>query len=111
MVPLGWQGRLDESSTGEGVVLVCQEFLALWKPEELAELPATCRPKTIFDAEEVTTYALRLIRQLGTGDRATDPMLHRMTTFFTRAALRLARMAAPLPDPSSDKGNSRSPPS
>jgi hypothetical protein len=58
----------------------------------LAELPASCVPARVVEVRDVSPYALRLIRQLGIGDRATDPVLHEVTTFFTKAALRLAQI-------------------
>jgi hypothetical protein len=88
MSAAAWQNRLDEASTRDEVVLVVQDFLALWKPEEIAQLPADCLPGTIEDADQVNSYALKLARKhtIGTGD--VSP-LHRMATFFTKAALRV----------------------
>jgi hypothetical protein len=108
MSAIGWQGRLDESSTSEDVVNVCRDFLVLWSPHELAELPLSCRLKGMIDVHGINSYALTLIRQLGIGDRATDPMLHRMSTFFTRAALRLAQILEQTAEVSSEQAKSRS---
>jgi hypothetical protein len=108
MLTLAWQGRLDEASSEDAVVVVCRDFLALWTPKELAELPAICLPQVIVEGDEVNTYALKLIRHLGVGDRASAPMLHRMSTFFTRAALRLAQMRAHMPEIPAKQRNSGS---
>src|SRR5213083_2814576 len=88
----GWQGRINDASTEEAVALVCRRYLELWTPEQLAELPESCRPRAELDSDDVGPYALRLIRQLGVGDRATAPFLYTLTTFFTKAALRMVQM-------------------
>jgi hypothetical protein len=95
MPAIGWQKRLDEASTLEEVVDVCRDFLVLWKPAELAELGVDFRPAQHLEVGDVSPYALKLLMKMGVGDRATAPMLHRMSTFFTKAALRLADITAP----------------
>jgi hypothetical protein len=84
----GWQHRLDEASTHEAVVRIVDDFLALWRADEIAQLPPDCRPGVIGNAAEVNNYAMKLARRhtIGNGD-ATE--MHRMAIFFTKAALRL----------------------
>jgi hypothetical protein len=88
MSAAAWQDRLNEASTREEVVLVVQDFLALWKPEEIAQLPPDCMPGTMEDAAQVNSYALKLAHRhtIWIGDVSA---LHRMATFFTKAALRV----------------------
>ncbi len=93
MTNVGWQGRLNEATSSEDVVVVVEAFLALWSPQALAELPASCRPPVALEGRDINPYALKLIRQLGVGERSTVPRLHEITTFFTKAALRLAQIA------------------
>ena len=93
MSVIGWQGRLNEASTPEAVAEVCRIFLASMPPEALAEVPASCTPPQPLALEDVSPYALTLIRQLGMGDRASAPVLHGLTTVFTKAALRLAQIS------------------
>ena len=109
MSATGWQGRLDDASSTEDVVDVCREFLGLWTPEEFAQLPSTCRPHDDLGSQDVTPYALKLIQFVGVGDRATVPMLYRLSTFFTKAALRMAQVALPTGDGSSTHGEWRPP--
>jgi hypothetical protein len=97
MPSIGWQGRLSASSTPDEVVLVCREFLSCWVPADLAELPPSCQPQTPLEWEDINAYALKLIVEMGTGDRVSAPLLYRMSTFFTRAALRLAELVAQPP--------------
>ncbi|MEP7069839.1 MAG: hypothetical protein ABI789_11380 [Usitatibacter sp.] len=56
---------------------------------------------------DVSPYALALIRQLGVGERATAPGLHRLTTFFTKAALRLAQISTQFAEVSAELRKSR----
>ena len=93
MSVIGWQGRLNEASTPEAIAGVCRAFLVSITPEALAEVPASCRPMQPLTVEDVSPYALTLIRKLGIGDRASAPVLHALTTFFTKAALRLAQIS------------------
>jgi hypothetical protein len=93
MSATGWQGRLNDASSADDVVDVCREFLGLWTPEEIAQLPPSCRPHDDLDAHDVTPYALKLIQFVGVGDRATAPMLYKLSAFFTKAALRMAQVA------------------
>jgi hypothetical protein len=92
MASIGWQAHLNESSTPAQIVSVCNQFLTMWTREDLAQLPDACRPKNVVVLEDVSPYAVHLVLQLEKVDIATAPMLHRMTSFFTKAALRLAEI-------------------
>jgi hypothetical protein len=89
MAGIGWQAELDLASNEDEIAAVCNEFLNTWTADELSELPSSCRLADGIDGEAIGPYAIRLIAALGTGDRASAPMLHKMATFFTKAALRL----------------------
>jgi hypothetical protein len=91
----GWHNHLNEASTEENVVAVCNAFLAAWTFQELGQLPALCQPRTVIESKDVGPYAFRLIEKLGDRDAATAPTLHRMTTFFNKAARRLVEIGAP----------------
>jgi len=93
MTAIGWQGRLNEASTMDEVGRVVAAFLLPWTPALLAELPASCRPPEGLEVADISPYALKLIRQLGVGERDSAPRLHEITVFFTKAALRLAQIS------------------
>lgn len=92
MSAIGWQGQLNEATDQDEVCRVACRFLAGWGPEALAELPASCLPPVLLEVRDISPYALKLIRQLGIGERDSAPRLHEITTFFTKAALRLAQI-------------------
>ena len=108
MSAIGWQGRLNESSTTDAVGDVCNEFLALLTLAQRAELPGSCVPQEHVAVQDISPYALKLIRQLGIGDRASAPVLHEITTFFTKAALRLAQITTQIAEVTAEQRRSRS---
>jgi hypothetical protein len=111
MPGIGWEGHLNEASSQEDVVAVCNQFLTIWAPDELAELLAAgCYPKDVIKLEDVGQYAAKLTAKPGADDPMTAPMLYRMTSFFTKAALRLVEIAASQSrrDPAQQKHSSRS---
>lgn len=91
MSPAEWQHRLDQADTKEGVVAVVNDFLALWSIEDLGQLPTGFEPGTFNNSEQVKSYALKLARRhtIGVGEMST---MHRMATFFTKAALRIFKI-------------------
>jgi hypothetical protein len=99
MSGFGWHSHLNEASTEEEVVSLCNQFLSVWTAEDLGKLPEACRPEDIIELEDVSPYALKLASELCAGDDPTAAMLHRMSTFFTKAAQRLAEIKASSRDP------------
>lgn len=88
LTAIGWQGRLAEALTPEAVVAVVQDFVGGIGPAERDQLPPECRPGPMANAQQVTVFALMLVHRHD-GDPKSAPLLHRVTTFFTRAALRV----------------------
>lgn len=88
-----WNSRLDEATTADAVTTLCDRFVTAWTFHELGQLPAACQPNDVVETDDVSPYALKLVERLGERDAAAAPMLHRMSTFFSKAALRLAQIA------------------
>lgn len=89
MAGIGWQAQLDGASNEDDIAAVCDEFLKTWTADELSELPPSCQPVDSIKVEAIAPYAIKLIAALDVGNRSTAPMLYKMVTFFTKAALRL----------------------
>jgi hypothetical protein len=87
-----WQDRLDEASSSEDVLRIVSEFLSFWTTGEWQAIPEDCRPRSLQNAQQVNAYAFLLARRL-TGSAKTDPGLHRLSTFFTKASLRIYGIA------------------
>jgi hypothetical protein len=94
MTAIGWQARLNQAPTPEDVAEVCRQYLAMLSPAAMEGLPAPCRPAAPLDIGDISPCALKLIHQLDVGSRESTPVLHELTTFFTKAALRLAQIDA-----------------
>src|SRR5688572_18810257 len=88
----GWQTRLKEALSTKDVVGIARDFLALRTSQELALLPEECRPGEMRDEEDVTRYALKLASSNPEPDAIEASVLHRVGTFFTRAALRIVQI-------------------
>jgi hypothetical protein len=93
MSEMTWDTRLDEATTEGAVVALCDRFLAGWTFQDLGRLPATCQPRRVIEANDISPYAVELSGRLDERDAGTAPMLHRMSTFFTKAQLRMAQIA------------------
>jgi hypothetical protein len=85
--------KLLQAATEEAVVELVRTFLAGWRPEELAEIPASCRPGKVRDAEDVGDLAYELTRAR---IAASGPqhLLKEMEVFFAQACSRLSELEA-----------------
>ena len=87
-----WQARLDGASSTQDVLQVVGEFLSKWPPRERESIPVDLRPGAFDSGPQVIAYAFTLAQRMN-GTAKTDPELHRMSTFFTKASLRLFALA------------------
>ena len=85
--------NLLQALSEEEVVELVRVYLGSWRPEELAEIPATCRPGKVRDAEDVgdNAYELTRARIAASGPQA---LLIEMETFFAQACTRLSELEA-----------------
>lgn len=104
-MPLSWQDRLDSASTATDVVAVVREFVAQFSPTEVAQLPPACRPAKIVDAQDVTDYALDLVRHRCDESDGAKHIVDRLTAFFSSATTRLSEIlyAPPAHDSENDR--------
>ena len=83
----------NAKSTGE-VVSIVRDYLAMWTPEEIALLPAPCRPPHLrepADIEELHRCVVEAFRN----SRATGEalaLLQKLTGFVAQASVRLAQL-------------------
>ena len=96
---IGWQGILNECVEPAEVVRTVKDYLARWTPEEIAALPAHCRPGRLVDGDDVADYALRVARAQCDG---TSFEVDKLAVFMTNAALRLAQITARTSEVSSE---------
>jgi hypothetical protein len=91
---VSWAARVEGAASAHEVVDVARDFLAQLTPYEVHELPASCEPPPkIVDGDDVTAYALTLVRQDCEEDAAHAGLARKMADFFSHASGRLAQLA------------------
>jgi len=86
-----WQKELLLAPNADFVLNTVRDYLVLWRPDELSQLPEPCAPGQFETAQDVTEYAAALMNHEAEGRRSTAR--EALTTFFTIAARRIAELA------------------
>ena len=86
-----WQKELLLAPSADFVLNTVRDYLVLWRPDELAQLPQPCVPEQFASPQDVTEYAAALMSYEAEGRRSTAR--EALTTFFTIAARRIAELA------------------
>ena len=89
---VSWPQRLKSARTEAEVVDVARDFLATFSPYDLARLPEELRPGRLVDGNDVNDVAFTLVRHDHDDGRGTARSIHRLTTFFTNASVRLTEL-------------------
>jgi hypothetical protein len=100
-----WRTQLKAAADERDVLSVVRQFLAEWSKAEVAALPAGAWPSRIATREDVLSHAVTLAEIHGAFDGAAGglPGLQELLLFFTHAAVRIAKIAAPAVDPPAPK--------
>lgn len=85
--------KLLHANSEEEVVDLVRSYLAGWRPEDLSEIPAGCRPGKIRDAEDVGDLAYELTRARIAAS-GPQPLLKDMEVFFAQACSRISELEA-----------------
>src|SRR5258708_34496309 len=91
-----WQNAaLRKANTNGAVLDVLRHYLSQWTPEELAQLPAACRPGALLNAETVSEWAVHLARCELKPDLSprSAALLRELTLAFGQASHRIAFLA------------------
>lgn len=83
--------RLRSAASEAEVVALVRDYLAEWRPEELAHVPQWCRPGKMRDVEDISDCAYSLTRHRMDG-REANPLLVEMETFFAMACSRISAL-------------------
>jgi hypothetical protein len=89
-----WQERLDLAETEDEVVRVARDFLAALHHSDIARLPDSCKPRKLFTAADVGTYAFDLARWDCGELEDVAQLVHRLAAFFVSANVRLSQILA-----------------
>ena len=96
LLPPDWRSVVRSAATEEELVSITRDYLACWSPEEIARLPAECRPGRVRDGQDIGQWAFELAsRHLAGGlSPEGEAMLLKFMLFATEATERLARLKA-----------------
>jgi hypothetical protein len=86
--------ELSNAISVDEIVRVTGEYLATWSMDEIASLPATCRPAAVSSYEDIEFWADRLKDE---SEKAIlfiedEHKLDRLTTHFLIASVRLRQV-------------------
>lgn len=91
---VSWAARVEGAGSAQEVVEVAREFLAQLTPYEVHALPSACMPPPkVVDADDVTAYAVALVRHDCADSSGAPGLAHKLADFFSHASGRLARLA------------------
>ena len=97
-----WFAQIDRARSVPETLSVARDYVATLTPEELALLPAECRPGRIRDEQDVEDLHGTLV-EVYRASRATGEaleVLQRLTSFFVRLAIRLSELTGGSHEPS-----------
>ena len=89
-----WQKAIQSAARTSDIVAAAREFVSSWTPEQIASLPAECRPGEMNNAHDVADYAFTLVSKQ-CADEDQPPALNAMASFFAAASIRLSEISAP----------------
>ena len=86
--------RLQATSSGHDLLGLVREYLSEWRPEELAQIPIECRPGKLFDAEDLSDFAIDLTRACVSFDVPPEHLkvIEEMDAFVGQACRRMAEI-------------------
>ena len=90
-----WAESVRKSSTIGELLDMARKYVESWDAARIQALPIECRPIPIVTSDDLSAYALALVRHRISaegGDGAGD--VERLGHFFTTAAVRLAEIIA-----------------
>lgn len=85
-----WQQEILRAATADELISTLQDYLVLFRPDELAQLPVRCDPARLLDTAAVSAYAAALIGHEGDGEQ--DAARETLTAFFILAAGRAGEL-------------------
>jgi len=83
--------RLRIATSEAEVIGLVRDFLAEWRPEELALVPRVCRPGKMRDGEDIADCAFALT-QARMAEAESHPLVLEMENFFAHACTRISEL-------------------
>jgi hypothetical protein len=92
-----WEDEIDRAQSAAEVIVLARDFVASLDDFEIAQLPASCKPRNFASASDITSYAFDLLSYEITTNDGTAKVIFKLAAFFAYASNRLARFHAPSP--------------
>ena len=92
-MPLNWQGRLHSARSEEEVVDIVRDFVAMFSPTDLSQVPTRLWPPKMRDARDVTDYGYVLVRFRVDDEKSSSSTLDRLSAMFSDATVRISQLA------------------
>ena len=95
-LPDVWRLTMDATRSEKDLVDASRDYLATWQPDELSQLPESCRPGRITSGEDIAEMAYKLskLRLRFEGTPEERLAFDRMMGFFLHASERFATLTA-----------------
>jgi len=90
-----WVESIRRSSSIGELLDMARKYVESWDAARIQALPPECRPVTIVTSDDLSGYALALVRNRISSEAADDARdVEQLGHFFTTAAVRLAEIIA-----------------
>ena len=87
--------ELSKAGSVDEILSVTRDYLSGWSRDELAGLPADCRPGRVLSREDIERWADRLLEAThGHMLIENEARLDRLTNHFLIASVRIRQLAA-----------------
>jgi hypothetical protein len=89
-----WYHLIDDARRPLEVVAIARDYIASWTPQELARLPAACRPGKLRDEEDIEMLHSRLVDEYRNTRASGEELsyLQQLMSFLVRASIRIAEL-------------------
>ena len=87
-----WLSQIENARSTRDLIGVLRDFLASLTPEQMAELPAACRPEGISTAAEIQEWAVTLAREDLKSANFPGGALHLAAAVFAAAGGKLPKL-------------------
>ena len=87
-----WQARLDQARTSQEVLEVTRAFVSLLGVADISEIPEGVMPGLLDNPKHIEHYAVKLAHAYLNHEGARAQGLHRISSYFTKAALRIMQI-------------------
>ena len=90
-----WVDGIRKTSSIAELLDMARKYVASWDPSRIDALPVECRPGALVTSDDLSAYALTLVRHRISRQQPSEPGdIEELGDFFAAAAVRLAEVIA-----------------